>query len=55
MRPLYVELSDEDRERLERLAANSGALAGRPVHLVDVIRQLLRDASRRKTPVRVQL
>jgi hypothetical protein len=52
-KPLYLELSVEDRALLDRLAADSGAVEGRPVRLVEVVRRLVRDAARRKTPLRV--
>ena len=50
---LYVELDAEDRARIERLAAESGAAIGRPVSMTDVVRQLVRDASDRGRPVRI--
>lgn len=53
MTPICVKLGVEDRRRLERLAAESGSAVGRPVTLSDVIRQLVRDAASRTTPVRV--
>jgi hypothetical protein len=51
---LYIELDDADRKLVERLAADSGALVGRPVSMSDVIRQLVRDAAARGRPIRVQ-
>jgi hypothetical protein len=53
MTPLYVELDTEDRAKLERLAADAGAAARRPVRLAEIIRQLVRDAAARSKPVRV--
>jgi hypothetical protein len=53
MRPLYVELSPEDRTAVERLAAASGAAEGRPVSISAVVRALIREAAKRKTPIRV--
>jgi hypothetical protein len=54
MKVLFLELSDEDRARVERLAANSGAAMGRPVSMSDVMRQLVRDASKKGAPVRIR-
>lgn len=50
---LFVKLSPEDRARLNRLAADSGAAEGRPVSVSDVIRQLVREASSRRKPLRL--
>lgn len=50
-----MKLSAEDRARLERLAADAGAAVGKPVGLADVIRQLVRDATAKKVPVRIRL
>jgi hypothetical protein len=54
MKVLFLELSDEDRARVERLAADSGAAIGRPVSMSDVVRQLVRDAAAKATPVRIK-
>lgn len=51
---LYVELDIDDRAKIERLAANSSAAVGHLVSMTDVVRQLIRDASDRATPVRVR-
>ena len=55
MRVLYVELTDEDRAQLDKLTAISGVEAGRPLRVSDVVRQLVRDAARRGTPVHVRV
>ena len=52
---LYVELDDDDRKLVERLAAESGAALGRLVSMSDVVRQLVREAGERTKPVRVCL
>ena len=49
-----VKLEPEDRERLERLIADSGAAYGWPVTLSDVVRHLIREAFERGTPLRVR-
>jgi hypothetical protein len=49
---LYVELNDADRSIVERLAAASGAAEGRPVSIAAVVRALIREAAKRKTPIR---
>lgn len=51
---VYVEMLHEEHAQVARLAAESGALAGHPVSMADVVRQLVRDAARRGTPVRVR-
>jgi hypothetical protein len=51
---LYVKLAADDHARLNKLAAESGAAAGRPVSLSDVVRQLVRDAAAKATPVRIK-
>jgi hypothetical protein len=51
---LYVELTAEDRDLLDRLTARTGAAAGRPVSRSDVVRQLVRDAAGRDAPVRIR-
>lgn len=53
MKPLYVELDDEDRATLDRLAAEAGVAAKRPVRIVEIVRQLVRDAAGRRRPVRI--
>lgn len=53
-RPLFVKLDEADRRRLDQLAGDSAAAAGRPVSISEVIRQLVRDASRSGKPVRLQ-
>ena len=52
-KPLYVKLEAHDRAQLDKLAADSGAAIGRPVTVSDVVRQLVRDATKRGKPVRV--
>jgi hypothetical protein len=54
VKPFYVELSDTDRALLDRLAADSSAVARRPVRLAEIVRQLVRDAARKGTPVRIR-
>ena len=54
-RPLYVMLTAEDKAALSKLAADSGAAAEHPVTVSDVIRQLVRDAAKKGTPVRIRL
>lgn len=49
-----VILDPEDRARLERLIADSGAVYGWPVTLSDVVRHLIREAFERGTPLRVR-
>lgn len=49
-----VILDAEDRARLERLIADSGAAYGWPVTLSDVVRHLIREAFERGTPMRVR-
>lgn len=50
---LIVELTPADRALLERVTADAGVRAGRRVRLAEVVRQLVRDAAARRTPVRV--
>jgi|HubBroStandDraft_4_1064222.scaffolds.fasta_scaffold2588775_1 hypothetical protein len=54
MKTIFVELADEDRTALERLAASSGMLAGKPVSMSAVVRQLVRDAAAKGAPVKVR-
>ena len=54
MSALFVEMSPEDRELLNRLAANSSVAAGRPVSVSAVVRQLVRNAAREGAPVLVE-
>jgi hypothetical protein len=54
MKPLYVELTDEDRASLDKLAAVSGVAAGRPLRIADIVRQLVRDAAGKGAPVRIR-
>jgi hypothetical protein len=54
-KPLYVKLDVHDRDQLNKLAADSGAAVGRPVTVSDVVRQLVRDATKKGTPVRIRL
>jgi hypothetical protein len=54
IKPLYVKLAVADRDRLDKLAADSGAAAGHPVTVSDVVRQLVRDASKNGVPVRIR-
>jgi len=49
-----VKLDPEDRERLERLIADSGAVYGWPVTLSDVVRHLIREAFEAGKPLRVR-
>lgn len=51
---LGIKLDAEDRARLERLCADSGAVYGWPVTLSDVVRHLIREAYARGTPMRVR-
>jgi hypothetical protein len=51
---LYLRLEDDERRAVERLAAETGAAEGRPVNMTDILRQLIRDAAGRKTPVRIR-
>ena len=53
MKPLYLELDDADRDRLNTLAAHMSLAERRPVRLVEVVRQLLRDAAARPAPPRL--
>jgi hypothetical protein len=55
LKPFFVKLTPQDRARLDRLAADSGAAAGHPVSLADVVRQLVRDASRKGVPLRIRV
>jgi hypothetical protein len=55
IQPLYVKLSAQDKARLCKLAADSGAAAGRCVTVSDVVRQLVRDAAKRTAPIRIHL
>lgn len=55
MSPLYVQLEDDDRALLDKLAADAGALRGRPVPIADVVRQLVRDAAAKQKPLRVDV
>ena len=43
---LYVELSPEDRKRLEELAIKESVKKRRPVRLAEVVRELIRSGSR---------
>jgi hypothetical protein len=43
---LYVELSAEDRKRLEELAVKESVKKKRPVRLAEVVRELIRSGSR---------
>jgi hypothetical protein len=52
--PLYVKLSAQDKASLCKLAAECGMVEGRPVTVADVVRQLVRDAVNRSTPVRLK-
>lgn len=49
---LYLRLENDERRAVERLAAETSAAEGRLVSMTDVMRQLIRDAAARKTPVR---
>jgi len=51
---LYVVLAARDKATLSKLAADSGAAAGHPVTISDVVRQLVRDAAK-KGPLRIRL
>jgi hypothetical protein len=53
VKPLYVELTAEDRSHLEHLAKESGDASGFRVTLSDIIRQLVREAVKRGTPIRL--
>jgi len=44
---LYVELSPEDRKRLEELAVKAAIKQKRPVKLAEVVRELIRQARMR--------
>ena len=52
---LYIRFGEEDHVMLNKLAANAGALKGKPVTVSDVVRQLVRDAAARGKPVRVTI
>ena len=55
MKALYVMLAAKDKAALSKLAADSGAAAGHPVTVSDVVRQLVRDAAKKGTPLRIRL
>lgn len=50
---LFVELTAEDRASVQQLAAASGMALGRPVSVSEVVRQIVRDAAKKKTPIRI--
>ncbi len=50
---VYVELSGEDRALLDALVADASAAARRPVRISEVVRSLIRAASKRRGAVRV--
>jgi len=54
LHPFMTRWSNEDRQLLDRLTLDSGAVVGRPVSRMDVLRQLVRDAASKGRPVRVQ-
>jgi hypothetical protein len=51
---LYLRLEDDERRAVEHLAAATSAAEGKLVSMTDVMRQLIRDAAGRKTPVRIR-
>jgi hypothetical protein len=54
LRPFPTRWSDEDWTALQKLALGSGEAAGRVISVMDVLRQLVRDAAQKGRPVRVQ-
>ena len=54
MSPLYLKLHDDERAALDKLAADAGAALGKPVPVVALIRQLVKDATKRGRPVRIR-
>lgn len=55
MKPvLYLRLEREERRAVEQLAAETSAAEGKLVSMTDIMRQLIRDAAVRKTPVRIR-
>ena len=54
MRPLYVKLTDDERNNLDMLTVEASVAAGRLVSVTAVVRQLIADAIKRDKPIRVR-
>ena len=54
LNPFMTRWSNGDLTLLHKLTLDSGAAAGHPIAVMDVLRQLVRDAAQRGRPVRVE-